>query len=84
MLLCYLRISRQRQQVAMLNATLEYNTSLVRMQHEKRENDSTKKFTKKTWPYRSVVEKVIRGKDAYLPCTRNVSCFWEKRKIITP
>ena len=29
MLLCYLRISRQRQQVAMLNATLEYNTSLL-------------------------------------------------------
>ena len=47
MLLCYLRISRQRQQVAMLNATLEYNTSLVRIQHVKRESDSTKKFTKK-------------------------------------
>ena len=47
----------------MLNATLEYNTSLARMQHVKRESDSTKKFTKKPWPYRSVVEKVIRGKE---------------------
>ena len=75
MLLCYLHISGQRQQVAMLKATLEYNTSLARMQHVKRESDSTKKFTKKTCSYRSVVEKVIRGKDAYLPCTRNVFCF---------
>ena len=40
--------------------------------------------TKKTWPYRSVVEKIIRRKDAYLPCARNVFCFWEKRKVITP
>ena len=48
-LLCYLPISRQRQQVEMLNATLEYNklTSLARMQHVKRESDSRKKLTKK-------------------------------------
>ena len=64
----------------MLNATLEYNTSLAGMQHVKWEGDSTKKFTKTTGPYRSVVEKVTRGKDAYLPCTRNVFCFWDEKE----
>ena len=44
MLLCY-PISRQRQQVAMLNATLEYNklTSLARIQHVKWESDYEEK-----------------------------------------
>ena len=64
----------------MLNATLEYNTSLARMQHVKRESDSTKKFTKKTWLYRSVAEKVIRGKDAYIPCTRSVFLFLREKE----
>ena len=45
MLLCYL---------AMLNATLEYNTSLARMQHVKRESD-----------YKENVAVQISGRERY-------------------
>ena len=36
MLLCSLLIARQRQQVAMLNAALEYNRALARLRHMQR------------------------------------------------
>ena len=53
-LLCYLLISRKRQQVAMLSAAMEYNKALAR-----KENHSTKTTSKKTRPVR------INGGETY-------------------
>ena len=47
MLLCYLLIARQRQQVTMLNAALEYNRALARLRHVKRRMVGQKRLRRK-------------------------------------
>ena len=46
-LLCYLLISRKRQQVTMLNAAMEYNKALARVRHVKRRIIRQRRFQRK-------------------------------------
>lgn len=63
MLLRY-SLDKQRLEVATLNAAIAMEFSTCSIASFKKEIDTTKKITKKTRRYRSVVGKVIRGYDA--------------------
>lgn len=58
-LLCYLLISLKRQQVAMLNAAMEYSKALARIRHVKKKNYSARAISKKTRPHGLIVEELI-------------------------